>query len=55
MLPPSSGWTLVSYHNNIWRHNPEDLVLKHRRENLKTRILYLIEHRDIKTYWGVAV
>jgi hypothetical protein len=31
--------TLVSYHNTIRRHNPEDLDLKHhRRENLRTRI-----------------
>jgi len=30
--------TLLSYHNTTWRHNPEDLDLKHhRRESLKTR------------------
>jgi hypothetical protein len=30
--------TLVSYHNNTQRHNPEDLDMNlHRRENLKTR------------------
>jgi len=40
VLPPSSGWsdleietswtseTLISFHNTIWRHNPEDLYLK---------------------------
>jgi len=29
MLPPSSGSseTLVSYHNNTWRYNSEDLEL----------------------------
>jgi hypothetical protein len=36
-----AAWTyekLVSYHNTMPRHNPEDLVLKHRRrENFKTR------------------
>jgi hypothetical protein len=31
--------TLVSYHNTIWRHNPDDLHLKHQQpESLRTRI-----------------
>jgi hypothetical protein len=34
-----SSETLVSYHNTIRRHNPEDLDLNlHRRENFKSRI-----------------
>jgi hypothetical protein len=31
---------LVAYHNTMWRHNSEDLDLKHPRENLETRIKY---------------
>jgi hypothetical protein len=41
---------LVSYHNITRSHNREDFDLKHRRESLKTRIMY-DEHYDwLRTY-----
>jgi hypothetical protein len=37
--------TLVSYHNTVRGHNPEDLDPKyHRRENLKTLVFIYIVH-----------
>jgi len=43
--------TLVSRHNTTWRHNPEDLSLKHhRRESLKTynsAVLSISEFRAV--------
>jgi len=40
-----SSETLLSYHKNTRRHNPEDLDLKHhRRESFKTRILSVTEN-----------
>jgi hypothetical protein len=41
--------TLVSYHNAARHQNPENLLglNQHRRENLKSRIVYLAEEASI--------
>jgi hypothetical protein len=61
MLTPSSGWseTLVSYHNIIRRHKPEDLVLmilvSHTWTHVKCKIMATTFKKDTKfstgNYW----
>jgi hypothetical protein len=46
--------TLVSYHNTIRRHTPEDLDLKHRRKSLGKKKVLEAEIQQFKIMFAMS-